>query len=344
MRQPRYLSYSSLALWEKDKEEFYIRNLSDLRAPRMPQERFAAVGSAFDAYAKSELYDRLFGKLDPAFEFATLFPAQVEEQNRDWGLVHGKFIFDRYVHSGSFDELLAKLQQSIEPPVFESKVDGLVGGVPFTGKPDLRWVMKLAEEPLRIVLDWKVKGYCSKYSTSPSKGYALCRDGYDAVKLGVGKTKAAPDGKQSRSHGTSHALYLPINHRGLEISAGWMESCNSEYADQISIYGWLLGEQPGDENVVVWIDEIVADGKDNPKLLRVANHRARVRRDYQMELVSRIKSAWHCITTGHIFTEVSKDESVHRCQMLEKMVEGLQSSGTPEDEWFNEVVRKGYRR
>lgn len=349
MRVPKYLSYSSLSLWEKDKEEFYIRHLAETRAPRLPQETFMSVGSAFDAYVKSALHERIFGKgADPEFEFQPLFELQVEEHNRDWALGAGKYIFDCYVYSGSFDELLSLLLKSVETPKFESKVEGVINGlVPFTGKPDCRFVLKFDDcDPVRVVLDWKVKGYCSKYGASPSKGYALCRDGYDAIKLGVDKTKAQPLGKQSRSHNTTHDLYLPLVHRGLTINAGYMETCNSEYADQISIYGWLLGEAPGDENVVVWIDEIVGKymGEDALPLLRVANHRSRVKGEYQTQLLNRAYECWNAITTGHIFGDLSRADSDARCQVLEQMSVGLQSGGSPEEDWFNEVVRKGYRR
>jgi hypothetical protein len=349
LRTPKYLSYSGLSLWEKDKEEFYLRHLAETRPPKIPQENFMSIGSAFDAYVKSELHAAIFGPgADPQFEFDAIFVAQVEEHNRDWAREHAKYVYDCYVHTGSYDELLTMLKQSIEPPKFESKVDGLINGVvPFTGKPDCRFVLKFPDyDPVRIILDWKVKGYCSKYGASPSKGYALCRDGYDAIKLGIDKTKKEPLGKQSKSHGTSHDLYLPMNHRGFTINTGYMEDCNSEYADQVSIYGWLLGETPGDENVVTWIDELVCKftGDGNRPLLRVANHRARVRGEYQKKLLNRAYECWDAITSGYIFRDVSRDDSDSRAQALEQMSIGLQSTGTAEDDWFNEVVRKGYRK
>ena len=61
MRTPRSLSYSSLTLFEKDCEEFYMRYLADKAAPRLPQEPPMAVGRAFDAYVKSQLSWALYG-------------------------------------------------------------------------------------------------------------------------------------------------------------------------------------------------------------------------------------------------------------------------------------------
>jgi hypothetical protein len=36
MRKSTYLSHSSLALWAKDKEEFYIKHLAETRAENRP--------------------------------------------------------------------------------------------------------------------------------------------------------------------------------------------------------------------------------------------------------------------------------------------------------------------
>ncbi len=219
--------------------------------------------------------------------------------------------------------------------------------MPFLGKPDLRFMLRFdGHDPLRIILDWKVKGFCSKYGASPSKGYALCRDAYDFRIGSQNSTKKEPEGKPSKSHNTEHANYLAYNHRGLTINQGMMEQCNAEYADQISCYGWLLGEEPGDENVVVWIDEIVAKfmGEGFNPLLRVANHRARVSRAHQLALMEKITKCWNAITTGHIFQDMSRADSDGRCEVLEETSVGLQTDGSAEENWFNEVVRPQFKR
>lgn len=157
MRIPQSLSYSSMSLWYKDQDEFYIRYLADHAAPCLPQEQPAAVGSAFDAYTKSMLAYALFGKaMSAQFEFGTIFESQVEPQNRDFALTAGKRVFKAYKLAGAYDDLLKLLQQSIEPPRFEFKVDGLILGVPFTGKPDCRFVLDLGSGRISCVFDWKV--------------------------------------------------------------------------------------------------------------------------------------------------------------------------------------------
>ena len=329
MRKPTYLSHSSLSLWTKDREEFYISHLAATRAPRLPQERPMSIGSAFDAYVKAALHEALFGKgADPKYEFDAIFPEQVEEHNRDWARPEGQYVFDCYKATGSYDDLLKLLEASMEPPRFEFKVDGVIGGVPLLGKPDCRFVLDLGEGPVHVILDWKVKGFCSKYTTSPSKGYMLCRDATGWL-------------KPSRNHGKEHTNFLAMKHRGFTINSGYMEGCNPEYADQLSLYGWLLGEQVGDESVVLCIEEIVSKpmGEGKRPLLRVANHRGRVSAAYQQQLLGRAQECWNAIQTDWIFPEMTREENDSRCEILEDQSVGLQSGGSEEDAWFNAVTR-----
>ena len=331
MRIPRSLSYSSMSLWYKDQDEFYIRYLADHAAPRLPQEQPAAVGSAFDAYTKSMLAHALFGNAASAqFEFAAIFESQVEPQNRDFALTAGKRVFKAYKLCGAYDDLLKQLQQSIEPPRFEFKVDGLILGVPFTGKPDCRFVLDLGQGRIPCIYDWKVRGYCSKYGASPSKGYATCLDGFV--------------GKASRSQGKEHALYKAMDFRGLTINCGYMEFCNDEYADQLSLYGWLLGEEIGDENTVLGIEELCAKfmGEDNPPTLRYARHRGRVKADYQQKLAEKVATCWQAITSGHVFSTLSREDSDARCAVLEEMSVGLMSDGSALDKWFSDATRPNF--
>ena len=232
-RKPKYLSYSSLSLFEKDREEFFLKHLAGNRPDRIPQEHPASVGSSFDARVKAALSEVLG---IPGNTFEDLFEAQVEPQNRDWALPAGKYVFEQYQMCGAYDDLVDNPEDGATEVHFEFKVDREVGGIPFSGKPDCRFVIRPSDRVVQVVLDWKVKGFCSKNTTSPSKGYRLVRDcgGWP---------------KPSRNNGEAHNLYLAYDHFGFEVSAGFMETCNDEYADQISVYGWLLGQEPGDENV-----------------------------------------------------------------------------------------------
>lgn len=329
MRIPKSLSYSALSLFEKNPEEFYIRYLAQKPAPRLPQESPMAVGASFDARVKAALHEALFGAgSDPQFEFETIFESQVEPQCRDFALEAGRHVFECYKLTGAYDELLTLLRASVQRPRFEFKLDGTIAGAPFTGKPDCRFVLDYGQGPVHCILDWKVRGYCSKHGASPSKGYMLCRDAYTCE-------------KPSRSHGKEHPNYLAMNHRGLTINAGYLETCSDEYADQLCVYGWLLGERPGDENVVCMIEEIVAKYTGEKPLLRVANHRGRVKADYQMKLMERVARAWQAVASGHVFTTMTREESDARCQVLEETAVGMEGNNEL-DQWFNKMARPAF--
>lgn len=323
MRVPTYLSYSALTLYEKDPEEYYLSRLSDTRAPRQPQPRPASIGSAFDARVKSSLHEALFGVgNDPRYSFEALFEEQVEEHNRDWALPECEYVFDSYCKAGQYDMLLELLERSDEPPRFEFDVKAEILGVPFLGKPDCRFSIN----DVPVIHDWKVNGYCSKYATSPTKGYMICNDGYEAK-------------KQSRSHGKAHSLFVPLDFHGIEISEGYLEDYSDAWADQTTLYAWAMGEEIGSP-VVFTIDQIVAKPlPEGQPLLRVATFRSRVRSSYQDYLAKRLTTAWQAISSGHIFQDCSREESDTRCRTLDDTAVALQG----ETGFFAEVCRAKYR-
>jgi len=340
MRIPTYLSHSGMSLWESNPEEYYLKNIAPTRAPRLPQEKPASVGSCFDAFAKSALHEALFGKgADPVYSFEALFEAQVEPHNRDWVLEEGRYTFDCYKYSGMYQSLLDMLLQAVEPPRFEFSVFATLGGVPFTGKPDCRFILP---GPIHVIHDWKVNGYCSNSATSPVKGYLLCTDGEPLYKTDkkTGVQTLAPN----KSHNTAHKQFAEFDHHGLTIDAGYMEDLSTDWADQLSLYGWALGEKIGDQNVVLQIHQTVAKpiALRRPQL-RFAQFRCRVRDSYQHHLLGRLQTAWKHISTGHIIPTLTRAENDARCRALDKESIGLQSDGSIEGDFFAAVVRPKYR-
>jgi hypothetical protein len=328
-----------MSLFESDTPEFYLKYLSANRPARQPQTEPMSVGSSFDAFVKAELHETLFGKgADPVYEFTALFESQVDPPNRDFALEAGRHCMESYKLCGAYDDLLGLLKQATEPPTFECTLKGVIGGAPFLGKPDCQFVLDLGQGRISIIFDWKVKSFCSKYAASPSKGYALCRDGFAPVpnKKGVLKT--------SQSHNKSHKLYMPIDFHGLEINRDWLENSSTAYADQCSLYGWLLGEPIGSEETVVFIDELackptgVAVDGEYP-LVRIANHRARVKKEYQLELEQRVKTCWDAIQSGHIFLDETREENDLHIETLDDMGTGLASDGSDEENFYSECSR-----
>jgi hypothetical protein len=323
-------------MFETDTEEFYLKYLSANRPPRLKQTPPMCVGSSFDARVKAKAHSDIFGPgADPDYSFDKLFTDQVEEHNRDFALGAGDFCMAAYEASGAYDELLALLQQSTEPPQFEATLKGTIGGAPFLGKPDCRFVLDLGEGRISIVFDWKVKSFCSKWPASPSKGYKLCRDGWT--------------GKASRSHGKSHSLYMEWVFRGLEINRDFMENSNKDYAEQCTLYGWLLGEPVGSEETLIFIDELVCKPQGDVTigeypLVRVAQHRSRCRAEFQLQLESRVTRCWDAIKTGHIFLDETREDSDTMIETLEDMSLGLASDGSKEEDFYSDCARPQFKR
>ena len=282
----KYLSPTSIRLFSDDPELFYLRYIAKNRQPREPQTLPMSIGSAFDAFVKSYLYGVCVGKGDGQFELRTLFEEQVEECNWDWAWENGKSLFEEYKRVGCLGDLMIELKQAVGEPRFEVTVNSEVEGVPLLGKPDVFFINKTGT---RVVYDWKVNGYCGKALKSPMPGYVKLRD-----KGGV------------KAHKDCHLLL----YKGVMINAAtWL---TGPWADQLTIYSWLLGEEVGSEGVVFGVDQICGGPR-----LRFATHRLRVQPEYQYRLLELVKHVWACVEENWIFRDLSQEDSVARGLLLE---------------------------
>ena len=329
MRIPKYLSNTSVQQFYKDRMEFYLKYLADQRPPRLPQTRPMSVGSAFDAYVKSYIVEKLLGKgVKPEFEKDAIFTQQVEECNRDWAKEAGQHTFECYQRSGALKDLMAELELAAVEPRFEFTVEKEIRGVPLLGKPDVWFITR---EDMHVLIDWKVNGYCAKRSVSPKKGYVKILDGWDHCRLPT-----------SKGHKTPHKDAQIMMIGGIKVNiALYLEDVDVTWADQTTMYGWMMGEEIGGK-FITGIDQIVAkpNGEKAP-LLRIAQHRCRVSEAYQQGLWLRIKKVWDTIQSGHIFTDMTREESDARCETLDEYHKAYDGDD-PNEKWFQEATR-GHR-
>lgn len=331
MRKPEFLSPSSLKTFEKGKDEFYLKYLADNKPPRLGQTDPMAVGSSFDARVKSYLHEKLYGNFGPGdgYRFETLFEKQVEPHARDKALVAGLDVFTRYKKSGALADLMIELGTAINTPRFEFDIKGTIrtriGEVPMLGKPDIFFVNS---EGIRVIPDWKVNGYYSKSNTSPKRGYVKIRDGW-----------TSDEGKPSGGNHQPHKDCWPTMKKGIKMNPTiTLADVDIEWCDQITIYGWLLGEEIGSTDLVGGIEQIVG----NSPFLRIASHRCLASTaQYQYNLQERIETAWAAISGGKrkFFAELTEDESEARCNDLEDQAAAL-SSGDDLAALINETSRK----
>lgn len=260
-----------------------------------------AMGSAFDAHVKSAIHEAVFGvaatKGSP-YEFETIFESQVEPHVRDVVLPRSKDLFQQYVDSGAYPNLLADIVQSPFAPEMEFTAKGEVEGVPLLGKPDLRYITK---DHVHVIGDWKVNGSMSKTGASPVQGYKLCRD------------------YGSNTNGKSHKKYVPFQLKSLEINEGYMEQFDADWADQLAIYSWLLGEPIGGEDVVIRMEQVACRPVKTQPLPRAkfCTHMSRISKSHQEKLLSRVKMCWETILSGHIFTDRNRQDSDELCEILD---------------------------
>ncbi len=290
MRKPKYLSPTSVSLWQKDTVEFYEKYLANNKLARMLQTKPMSIGSAFDALCKSYLHEALFGKgADPRYAKEAIFEEQVEEHNRDWAWKNGKYLFKKYKEAGCLADLLLSMGKAIGKPRFEFTINDEISGVPLLGKPDIFFIN---EEGARVIYDWKVNGYCAKALKSPEKGY---------VNMG---------GKMHKNCVIETVLGIKIN------TNTTLDKVNESWANQLSVYSWLLGERVGSQDVIFGIDQICGP----VDRLRFATHRLRIDSEYQFELLALIRQIWETIESGWIFRDLLEEESLSRQDMLDKQI------------------------
>lgn len=330
MRIPQHISPTSLMAWGKNSEEYYLQYLSDFKPPKFEQTKAMAVGSAFDAYAKSYLHQTLFGtghKDADQFKLDTIFTQQVEAPNRDFAFAAGKYCFDRYKESGALSDLMIDMRAAQTEPRFEFSVCGLVqaskGEVVLMGKPDCYFVNASGT---KVILDWKVNGYMRQ--ASPKAGYIKIRETWDPAQV-----------MRTRQHNCAHKDAVPMIVCGMMVNvAKPMEIVDSDWATQLAIYAWLLGAEVG-EPIIGAIDQLACDAKTAQPMIRVAQHRAMIGKEFQLSTFASAAELWEVIHSGHIFRDLSLADSQAKCEALDGKGRVWSNATTAEDKWLASITR-----
>lgn len=303
MRKPKALSPSALARWEDRRTEFYERYISEVRSEKPAQVNYMAVGSGFDAFVKSEIHAAIFGDAQTVgskFDRNALFEAQVEPHIRDDVWDRATFLFDQYKRTGAYANLLSEILKSDYAPEMEFKVSTSVNGVPIMGYPDLRYVTK---ELVHVICDFKINGAYSNHGVSPVQGY----------KVALSLKKDASIKKEV------HKKYRPKQFKDIEISENCLGDFSRDWATQLTMYAWCMGEEPGDEDYVVRMEQAACrpDNKNGGINVKWACHMSQISGRFQMEVMRRLVECWDCIQKGHIFTDLTYEENLEHCELLD---------------------------
>lgn len=318
MRKPKYMSPSSLAIWKKDPEAYYLQYLAENRPAREPQTAPMAVGSAFDAYIKADLYDKLVGDKDPKYSFEALFEKQVEPHNRTNARKDGKVVFDAYIKHGGQTELMIEMQDALTVPRFEIDVESVLEfegkSVSLLGKPDVFFVNK---QGAHCIFDWKVNGFYSSYKQYPKKGY---------VRLLPGRR--------------SHKDCIEMSHHGIMVNRFQpLEELDVTWAAQLSIYAWLCGCKIGSD-WIAGLEQLVCTPDDLASpTISIAQHRMLCGREFQEQLARDACEVWEIVNSDWIFRNLTPEASQARCQALENRAASIANMSPAERDFLSKPGR-----
>ena len=291
----KYMSPTSLMLHESNPEECYMRYISDNPPPRMMQTEPMSVGSAFDAAVKGRLNVDL--GLGLAFTADDLFYSSVEPHNRDFAQGAGEVVMDGYVADGSYSRLLRLLGGATDVWMdYDSQFEW--DGVPVFGKPDLGFSVLCTDEQVsrgrldralwRVVLDWKVNGFCSKSGGRAVAGHSRHKD------------------------------FFPCWVGPLEVSCeSYLEHREKKWATQTCVYSVMdaltLGLDLEDEPLVL-IDQVLCrDGS----YVGTMEHVSGLSVGFRDSVRSRFVSAWDVWNSDWFFRDLTRAESMEKCAALD---------------------------
>lgn len=281
MRIPAYMSPSSCKLFWTDRKKYYLRYLADNKEPRDPQNIHMAVGSAFDAFVKSQITADL--GVEVQFDLATLFEAQVEPQHRQdcWG--YGKTLLEAYKACGAYSIAVHDMGLAQLAPRFEFDINATILGVPVFGKPDAFY---LNHDGTPTILDWKVNSW-----------------------LG-GNNMKKPWYVMDHQTGEHHPKVHISNRYNLPIVANkYMEDIDEDWAFQQFVYAIGLGSEIGDP-FITSIDQVTG----GPSFYTYRNY---LSKPYQIQCAKDLKRAWEIINSGHIFDTMTREENDSLIEDLE---------------------------
>jgi len=269
-----------------------------------------AFGSAFDSFVKHALVRHLYGEQavqrGEPYHLETLFASTVDPEQQAWAWETGKWAFSKYQEFGAFDALLSEMKDAKSLPKFEDNLNATITlpsgtQIPLHGYPD-GWYRN-AEDQL-IILDWKCNGYKAKSNISPRKHYILQRP-----KLTPYKTATVKE------------------FNGITINEGiCFSEVSPEWATQILLYSWMLGEPVGHSPVVAQIDQILLKpSKTEQEILtpgcRIVTYRSLILEEFQQKVISQLEDVWKAVQRGSIYLNMDEEEAHQRVQQMAKLTQ-----------------------
>lgn len=291
-------SPSSLRMFSEDRSNFYLTYIAKNRPPRSPQTMPMGLGSYFDCRVKDQI--QLDVLKQPSL-FSSEMLSSVEIPIRDEIAPHGERVWDMYKSVGAW-KWLKKLLRKVTDITTEEMISAKVGAVELRGIPDL--IFKV--EGKWVIFDWKVNGYFSMSNVGPHKYYSKLLEV-------AGKNKM-----HRQSMITNPVLLLNGMHT--------MDECNEGWSTQLATYAMIMGIE---EDFIAMIDQLTFVNGSAGKELRCGQFRMKITQDYMEDVYNKYELMDSVVKSGHIFTDMTRQQSNERCEELEDVGFALLDSGDP---------------
>ncbi len=319
---PSYYSPSSCSKFYQDRAEYYLMYLAKTRAPRMKSTPAMNLGNVYDSLVTHAIAVMFYGLSDvrtqTEFSMETLMEACHEDHlDMDEQLAIAQDIFNQYKATGGFAALCAELRQA-DPGSIKMQQKSYYNspkGYTLFGYMDISFTIG----DVLVVRDFKLNGYFSK------AGITLIKNYIDAFPKDVKRVKYP-----------HKDVFLSKHVCGLQFAFGCASKAIPQYARQLATYGWALnGNKAPVENLLLGIEQVSCKRGSNrvPEIMfaRTSNF---IKPDAQLQLLKEYDFMHETIISGHIFDDLTREESDAKCVELNNLALGMQDDGSG----FNDLI------
>ncbi len=319
---PERYSPSACSKFYSDRQEYYLMYLAPTKVPRQKSTEAMCLGNFYDSVVTNALAIMFYGLSDvrtqTEFSYETLMEGcRQDHLDNDKLEAIAKDLFAQYKSTGAFAALCAELRQADEGSIkFQQPLYfNAPGGYTVFGFQDLSFTIGNT----LVIRDWKCNGYFSK------AGITLIKNYIDAFPKDVKRVKYP-----------HKDVFLSRDVCGLQFAFGCASKAIPQYARQLATYGWALNDNKAPvENLLLGIEQVSCKrgGKRVPEIMfaRTSNF---IKPDAQLQLLKEYDFMHETIISGHIFDDLTREESDAKCVELNNLALGMQDDGSG----FNDLI------
>ncbi len=324
---PERYSPSACSKFYSDRAEYYLMYLAPTKAPRMQSTEAMALGNFFDSVVTNAIAIIFYGaddvRTETEFSYETLMEGCHQEHldNKKLEAI-AKDLFAQYKSTGAFAALCKDLRLADEGSIQlqQALYFNAPAGYTVMGYQDLSYTT--GKGSVRHIRDFKCNGYFSKAGITLIKGYQ------EAYPLDVKRVKYP-----------HKDCFMSTHKNGFKFSLGCASKNIPQYARQLATYGWALnGNKAPVPELTLGIDQVSCKrGSPRDPNIMFARTTHFIKEDAQLQLLKEYDFMHETIISGHIFDDLTREQSDAKCVELNNMALGLQDDGSG----FNDLIGRG---